>query len=144
MIPKKTPDEKAEDFFTYGDNDIDILACHFNQTIDKEALVLKWIGFKEMLANQFTQLSSSEVMQYLVQEEIALLYPELAKLANIGLVIPISTATCERGFSAMKRIKTELRNTLTTRVLDCLIRISIDGPDLGNFDFDRAATKWAN
>ena len=44
----------------------------------------------------------------------------------------------------MKRIKTELRNRLTTRVLDCLMRISIDGPDSGNFDFDRAATKWAN
>ena len=86
--PQKTPHEKAEDFFTYGDDDIDILACHFNQTIDKEALVLEWIGFKEMLANQFTQLSSSEVMQHLVQEEIALLYPELAKLANIALVIP--------------------------------------------------------
>ena len=97
-----------------------------------------------MLANQFTQLSSSEVMQSLVQEEIALLYPELAKLANIGLVIPISTATCERGFSAMKHIKTELRNRLTTKVLDCLMRISIDGPDMANFDFDRAATKWAN
>ena len=80
-------------------------------------------------------------MLSLVQEVIALLYPELVKLVNIELVIPtcvcLSTATCERGFSAMKRIKTELINRLTTKVLDCLMKISIDGPDLGNFDFDR-------
>ena len=82
-------------------------------------------------------------MQSLLQEEVAPLYPELAKSLHIGLVIPISTATCERGFSAMKRIKTDLRNRLTTRVLDCLMRISIDGPNLGSFDFNRAATKWS-
>ena len=133
--------EEAEDFFTYGDDKIDILESHFNETIDKEALVLEWIGFKEMLVSQFTQLSSSQVMQSLLQEEVVPLYPELAKLAHIGLVIP---ATCERGFSAMKRIKTELRNRLTTKVLDCLMQISIDGPDLGSFDFERAVTKWAS
>ena len=142
--PQKLPDKETEDFFTYGNDQIDVLASHFNQTLDAEALALEWIGFKEVLAIQFTQLSSSQVMQSLLQKDFVPLYPELSKLAHIGLVIPISTATCERGFSAMKRIKTDLRNRLTTRVLDCLMGISIDGPDLESFDFDRAATKWGS
>ena len=95
------PNEEA-DFSNYGDKNIDVLASHFNQTIDEEALALEWIGFKEMLISQFTQLSSSQVMQSLLQEEVAPLYPELAKLAHIGLVIPISTATCERGNETYK------------------------------------------
>ena len=83
------------------------------------------------------------MLEYLLQEEVARLYPELSK-TNIALMIPISTATCERGFSAMKCIKTDIRNRLSTRVLDCLMRISIDGPELENFDFEKATTKWGN
>ena len=34
------------------------------------------------------------------------LLPQIHKLAAIALTIPITTANCERGFSAVKRIKT--------------------------------------
>ena len=61
--PQKTPDDKAEDFSSYGDDDIYILACHFNQTIDDG------LGSRKCLL-------TSEVMQSLVQEEIALLHSE--------------------------------------------------------------------
>ena len=40
------------------------------------------------------------------------MYPNLAKLASIAVLIPVSTAECERSFSAMNRIKTVLRNCL--------------------------------
>ena len=46
-----------------------------------------------------------------------------ASLYCIGSAI--STAECERCFSAMKRVKTELRNRLTMSALDQLLRISI-------------------
>ena len=36
------------------------------------------------------------------------LFPQLAKLAAIGALIPVSTGECECAFSAMNRIKTEL------------------------------------
>ncbi|KAF0720169.1 Uncharacterized protein FWK35_00018886 [Aphis craccivora] len=32
-------------------------------------------------------------------------YPNLYKLLKVALTIPVSSATCERSFSAMKRIK---------------------------------------
>lgn len=41
----------------------------------------------------------------------------------------------------MKRIKTDTRNRFSTTVLDNLMRISINGPELGNFDLEKAATK---
>lgn len=40
------------------------------------------------------------------------LYPNLYKLIQAAMVIPISTAGCERSFSAMRRIKTWLRSTM--------------------------------
>ena len=37
-------------------------------------------------------------------------FPQLSRLASIALIIPVSTAECERCFSSMNRIKTDLRN----------------------------------
>eukprot|EP00662_Eupelagonemidae_sp_cell21_P057695 gene57695-biopygen93208 len=39
-------------------------------------------------------------------------YEELAKLLVISAVLPLSSCSVERVFSAMKRIKTRLRNRL--------------------------------
>ena len=69
------------------------------------------------------------------------MFPELAKLASIGALISVSTAECERAFSAMNHIKTDLRN-LKTSTLDCLMRISTEGPCIAQFNFERAADIW--
>ena len=70
------------------------------------------------------------------------MFPQLTKLASIAAILPVSTAECERAFSAMKRIKTKLRNQMKTSTLDCLMRISIEGPEIGDFNFEKAADFW--
>ena len=72
------------------------------------------------------------------------LLPQIGKLAAIALTIPITTADCERGFSAVKRIKTSLRNRLKTETLNYLLRISVEGPDPDSFNYDKAATLWGS
>ena len=42
----------------------------------------------------------------------------------------------------MNRIKTDLRNRLKTVTLDNLMRISIEGPPLSDFNFEKAADIW--
>lgn len=39
-------------------------------------------------------------------------FPNLYKLFQVALTIPISSSTCERSFSAMRRIKTWLRTSM--------------------------------
>ena len=58
------------------------------------------------------------------------------------LVLPLATACCERGFSTLKRIKSDWRSRLRTETLDHLMRISIDGPDLESYNADRALQHW--
>ena len=70
------------------------------------------------------------------------MYPELTKLATIAAILPVSTASCERAFSAMKRVKTELHNRMKTSTLDQLMRISIEGLPMDSFDFEKAADLW--
>jgi hypothetical protein len=44
-------------------------------------------------------------------------FPTLTKLFQIALTIVVSTAQCERSFSALTRIKTHLRTTMTNERL---------------------------
>jgi hypothetical protein len=53
---------------------------------------------------------------------------ELSKIAQIALVIPVSTAPLERAFSKLKLIKSKIRNRLKNPVLDALLRISCHAP----------------
>ena len=52
-------------------------------------------------------------------------YPELWKVVQLLLTIPIDSAACERGFSKMKVVKTNRRNWLTTEQLNSLMTISL-------------------
>ena len=109
------------------------------------ALKAEWEGFKFLIVQSNKQTSMKEVLKLLVSDKtISRLYLQLGKLAAIALILPISTAECERAFSTMKRIKTALRNRLTTLNLDHLMQISINGPCGAEFDFTKAATAWGN
>ena len=53
-------------------------------------------------------------------------FPILVKLLKISLSISVSTAECERCFSALKRIKTYLRSTMTNERLVNVAILSIE------------------
>ena len=58
------------------------------------------------------------------------------------LVLPVSSAQCERGFSAQKRIKSDSRSSLNPKTVEDLILISVEGPPLGSYDSSVAVKKW--
>ena len=45
-------------------------------------------------------------------------FPHLHLLLKLALILPVSTATVERVFSAMKFIKTKLRNSISDEFLN--------------------------
>ena len=58
-------------------------------------------------------------------------FPTLIKLVRITLTVAVSTAQCERSFSALKRIKTYLRTTMGEQRLSDIAILSIER-DLSN------------
>ena len=58
-----------------------------------------------------------------------------------ALVLPVSTTDCERCFSTMNQVKTELRIRMNTTTLDRLLRVKIEGPE--DFPHIEAATRWS-
>ena len=68
--------------------------------------------------------SVGDVFRELVPLKVA--FPTLLKAIQIALTIAVSTAECERSFSALKRIKTYLRSTMTEQRLTDLAILSIE------------------
>ncbi|BFZ04961.1 hypothetical protein BsWGS_08000 [Bradybaena similaris] len=62
-------------------------------------------------------------------------YCELQKLCEILLVIPVTTASVERSFSAMNRILCKARNRMLPGTLMHCMMISIEGPEIPTDEF---------
>lgn len=58
-------------------------------------------------------------------------FPNLYKLLQIAITIPISSATCERSFSSMRRIKNWLRTSMLQQRFSDLSILNIER-DLSN------------
>ena len=56
--------------------------------------------------------------------------PELPYLAEVCMSLPVSNAWLERGASAVKRLKTRLRSSLKGDMLESLMYITINGPEV--------------
>ena len=129
-----------------GKEKLAVLANHYGTGDDApvkyEDLWKEWESFSFMLAEHYKDATMKQVICDLAKRSLKQAYPQLSCLASIALVIPLSTADCERAFSAIKRVKTALRNRLKTATLDCLLRITVEGPELEDFDFKTAVNMW--
>ena len=146
FIPSKAPSTSADAFSNYGLTQLNTLLDHYSpDVVSREACEQEWLQYKQLMTTSYSTLSMKESIDVLLTNPtMSSLFPHLAKLASIAIIIPVSTADCERGFSCMNRVKTDLRNRLKTETLDQLLRISIEGPPPRHYNFDRAATLWGS
>ena len=57
------------------------------------------------------------------------------RLLSVSLVLPLSTACVESGFSGLDYIKNDRRNRLKDGTLDSLLRIFVSGPSFDDAQF---------
>ena len=137
-----------DEFAVYGEERLGYLKDAYgdggNPDIDSAECTSEWEGLKRLFANNFSNHSMRQMTNLLCTDSsLQDMYPNFSKLASIAALVPVSTAECERSFSTMNRVKTKLRNRMKTSTLDSLIRISMEGPPLPQFNFERAADIWA-
>ena len=70
-------------------------------------------------------------------------FPLLVKLIKIALTIAVSTAHCERSFSALKCIKSYLRSTMTQRLVNLAI-LSIEKELSQGLSLDNVVNQFAS
>lgn len=57
-------------------------------------------------------------------------FQDLLHLVKIMLVLPVSSAQCERTISAINRIKSDVRSCLDPSTVERLVRLSSEGPTI--------------
>jgi hypothetical protein len=77
-----------------------------------------------------------ELCQKLVETRKGSIYFLIDILVHLVLTLPVSTATTERAFSAMKLVKTTLRNKMEDEFLANCLTVYIEREFVENIDSD--------
>lgn len=133
------PPKESDDFMEYGQEYIDVLACHYypGDEVNQAQLQAEWkllkydlITWKLPPTVKDGKLSCAEwVMQQLVKQKFSYRghFPLMITVIEALLVIPVSNAWPERGASKVKLIKNRLRSLLKGDMLNSLMHISLNG-----------------
>ena len=108
-------------------------------TIDQ--LIAEWQTFKYKLLEWKTEIPKEKLDLFsptqwtlnrlmTLYHSYAQLFPKLLCIASVVATIPVSNAWPERGASALKRVKTRLRNRLSDGMMQSLMQIVLNGPAL--------------
>ena len=62
------------------------------------------------------------------------LFPNIFRLMKIGCTLPITSCTCERSFSTLRRLRNWLRSSMTCRRLSSLALMNIHYSHPVNYD----------
>lgn len=155
--PKLLPKTEKQ-ISTYGLKEISILGEFYGQDkivddnvfpgiIDKEKLSEEWSSAKYYLQS-FSERSYNftEMWKHIFDTDSNFIsnYPIISILVQIALIVPLSNANVERVFSHQNLIQTKLRNKLCVENLNRHLMILINGPNLEDFDFEKAYDYWIN
>ena len=122
---------------------LDILLDHFSKDqFDPEQTKLEWQILQYIIGNpRYHLMDMAEFMASYLHRSRAM-SPNLSALVAIGLCIPLTSVSCERGISAYNAIKTDQRNQLSVHVADQLMMLYLQDKGIQNFNFSLAFDKW--
>ena len=70
-------------------------------------------------------------------------YPELCKVYATAVAVPVSSATSERSFSALQRVKTRIRSSMVQERLEGLLYMAVERKILISLDKERIVELFA-
>ncbi|XP_049923984.1 zinc finger protein 862-like [Epinephelus moara] len=140
--------EQRDQLIDYGGEELDFLLDHFSIVLTRNGCDInlareEYQSMKMFIASNYVDKSSHSLWEMMLTKEPYISdYKNILHLVNIMLVLPVSSAVCERGFSAQRRIKSDVRGSLHVDTVEDLIRISLEGPSLEEFDAKEAVQMW--
>ena len=93
---------------------------------------------------QHKALDALNFWSYYLAEKNTPWLPEVRKILQAVLIIPVGSADAERGFSILNHAKYDRRSLLQHEALDAILRVRINGPELEDFAGLPYAKHWVN
>lgn len=104
----------------------------------------EWDMLRFVMSNVIYAAYTSDISSFMLRflHSNRNVYPNLANLAVIGITLPVTSVSCERGISAYNSLKTNHRNALTTTCMNNLLVLYLDSKSLEEFDFEQSFELW--
>ncbi|MGH0120275.1 UNVERIFIED_CONTAM: hypothetical protein FKN15_060683 [Acipenser sinensis] len=117
--------------FVIGEDSGEIVCQFYGSDVDSAVLTSQHDMMLDIVQARQT-FSGMRNLQYIVSffkadPTLCIMFPELFKLIRLVLTIPVTTCTSERSFSALCRLKTFLRSTMTQARLNSIAVLHIHG-----------------
>lgn len=149
LANKKTWPMKIEDATHFGNDNIVVLLHHFKANlkhadIDVDCIPPEWTMLKRVLYKRHPDDIQSMSWAAINRQYRTDIAPNFLRLIDLILTIPATSAEAERGFSALKLLKTDTRNRLQEDSLNTLLRIVLLSPTEQEFDPSPAVQHWFN
>ncbi|XP_047123056.1 uncharacterized protein LOC124806323 [Hydra vulgaris] len=139
LDPSKLSEENINSFEN-------LCQIYCNDVNTKEAIV-EYETFKDVYASispsLTTDLQMKDVLQFLIEKQMAPGLPNLSILYKIFLTLPVTSANAERSFSKLKIIKNYLRSTMKNKRLSGLALISIERDLAETIDLSFSTNRFA-
>jgi hypothetical protein len=110
-----------------------------NHLLSVRATREEWMIVKNLIQFEYKSFSDEEIYEKIHTNPMLC---NVRKIYEFVRSIPLTSVECERMFSRMNLIKTNLRNQLEESTLDSLIRISVSSVDMKTFNFHEAFSIW--
>ncbi|KAG3285418.1 PR/SET domain 11, transcript variant X2 [Ictidomys tridecemlineatus] len=139
----------SEELVSYGKEDMVQILDHleaiptFSRDLGQEgldprgSLLTEW---RELKADYYTKNGFKDLISHVCKYKQR--FPLLNKIIQVLKVLPTSTACCEKGRSALQRVRKNHRSRLTLEQLSDLLTVAVNGPPIANFDAKRALDSW--
>ena len=120
-----------------GLHSLEKLATHYHiQLVPEEVLVAKSFLSREDQDSIPDILSVFKLLD-------SMMFPSLRAILQVALTIPVSSCSCERSFSALRRLHTWLRSTMGQERLNELAVLSIERVLVGDINEDEVIDEFA-
>ena len=120
-----------------GLHSLEKLATHYHiQLVPEEVLVAKSFLSREDQDSIPDILSVFKLLD-------SMMFPSLRAILQVALTIPVSSCSCERSFSALRRLHTWLRSTMGQERLNELAVLSIERELVGDITEDEVIDEFA-
>lgn len=92
---------------------------------DVDEVTIELAMFNRMFKKKYSVYNITNKVEYLLCGELHIGFSNFMKIIKIFLTVPINTATCERSFSCLRRLKNYLRTSMGQERLSALAVLQI-------------------
>ncbi|XP_027630683.1 E3 SUMO-protein ligase KIAA1586-like [Tupaia chinensis] len=129
----------------FGEKEVSILLAHYEPVLEAANVEIdevdtEWSMLKLEIYARFQNIR--KLTWDFVNSIYLHKYPNILTLVDLVLTLPASSAEAERGFSQMRRTKSQSHAKINTESMTDILIIQLNSPDISNFDPRKAIHLW--